>query len=442
MKLANHHLQSLLAVRPLDRVYAGTPTAPDEGAVLVRQLLPGIPEAEATQTAEVFTRHMAQLARLSLPGTLPVREYTTAESGPFYFVTDVPVGVTLGELLKAAGSLPVVTCASIGVALGGLLSHAHENGVSHLALHRSQVLVTPDAEMTLLDLGIVPMLLERVHGRLRRVHTAWDFLFPDPGAVAPELLAGEDPGAATDVYGMGALLYLLSTLVLPYTGTSIVAYNAILSGQDDVDPRSEIADLDPAFAELVARCLRRDPSRRPPMKDVIDQLQTLAEPLDVALDQYRPVIVARSYVERFKPLLRVVDGGRASEDEPAPPPSPAVVPLFADGASELTEGELLARMNAEQRRIYMAGVTAPMESDSSTRTQMRRGIVAGLVLAIIAVMFLMPTLTATSPQEGASGPRTPIAGPPTETVNLQRRAPEPEAPRPLYRRGLEPARGF
>ncbi len=298
------------------------------------------------------------------------------------------------------------------------------------------MLLSAEAGLTLLDLGMVPMLLERVQGRLRQVHTAWDFLYPEPGGVAPELLRGEATGESTDVYGLGALLHLLATAAPPYSGSSVVAYNAILSSQKPCDPREHLPDLDAEYAELVIRCLSRDPADRPTMDEVCETLEALAAPLSEAIAPYAPVLRDTSYTSRFEPLLRVVPGGDAAPDPPAPP-SPAVVPLF-ESDQRLTEAELLAQMSPEQRRIYMAGAHAdPGDGTPSRRQQLKRGAIAGLIITIIAVLILIPSLTSRQSSEY-------VRPPATETVPADATSPErltypaeAETPSNRYRRGPE-----
>ena len=86
---------------------------------------------------------------------------------PLYLVTDVPRGTTLGELVSYVGTLPTEFVAALGLALTKRLHYAHERGVTHLALHRDSVLIRPDGTVTITDLGIAAMWVERE--KLRRV---------------------------------------------------------------------------------------------------------------------------------------------------------------------------------------------------------------------------------------------------------------------------------
>ena len=230
-------------------MYAGVSSDDDARPVLVRRLLPGTPAEEREETAGVFQRHMERLSHLQDEGTLPVREYTRDPDGPFVLVTDVPRGQTLGELVERVGPFPVPVAAAIGVTLGERLVHAHEMGVVHGALHRDNVLMNRSGALAILEMGLVPMLMERLAGRLQRFPTAWNSLFPESGAVSPDVLRGEEVGSWTDVYGLGVLLYRMLTGLSPYEGTAVLAQNTILTGTAPVRIQDVLPDLDARVAE-------------------------------------------------------------------------------------------------------------------------------------------------------------------------------------------------
>lgn len=470
MKLARYHLQSLLAVRPLDRVYAGTCAVGEAANVLIRQLLPGLPTEECLETAAVFERHMQQLTALQEPGTLPVREYVSTEAGPFYYVTDIPNGVTLTELVQSVqGPLRSEMAAAIGVKIGELLAHAHGHGVHHYALQRTSILLSHEPAVSVLDLGLVPFLLERVRVHLREVPTAWEFLFPDAGLVAPEILSGATAGARTDVYGLGGLLYWMMTGELPYSGSSVVVYNSILHGRIAVDPSEKAPQLPVELSALIARCLERAPEQRPAsVTEVVDALRPWAGDFADVAASYGRIIRPQSYLERFSPLLRLVDGGRGKAVVEEPAASQGVVPLFSP-ARPMSEAELLSKMTTEQRGIYLLGV-GDARGNSSRGAQLRRGSVYGVMVALLVLFFFMPELwSGTGPQPAERPPRSttntaPVApvseSPPPADASpagqgrsvsqgsslpavvaqppLRRRSADEESWVPIYRRGLEP----
>ncbi len=398
--LARHHLQSLLAVRPLERLYSGR--ANDGGAdVLVHQVLPGLPAIECPAASRLFLEHFGRRAALSDPGTLPAREVAAREDGPFYYVTDVPSGTTLGELLRAAGSLPVPVAAAVTIAIGNRLEHAHAAGLFHWALHRDAVLLTPDGQTTVLDLGLVPFLDACAPDRLRQARSMWDILFPDPGAVAPELLAGEPLGRATDVYGLGALLYLLVTAVSPYPGRAMMAMNAILGSRRLPDPRREMPNLSPEIAELAMACIARRPEERPgSIGEVLAALQRHAATLPDALRSYGSVLSTTPYSTRYTPRLRLVAGGaEAADASPPEEPAPVVVALFRQPAAQpgrSPEAALLTQMTTEQRTLYLAagnrraGASELSATRLQRRLEIRRGAIVGALVALVLLVTGLP----------------------------------------------------
>ena len=387
--LHDYNLQSLVEVRALERLYSGVHRETGR-RVMIRQLLPGIPESERIATAEVVAAHLRRLSALTDPLLLPALEYTASPDGPLYLVTDVPRGSSLGELIAYAGTLPLDLTATLGTAIAKRLRYAHSHGVAHLALHRGSILLRPDGDITITDLGLASMWFDRLGEKLRQVHSAWNSVYPDPGCVPPEVLAGEPLSEAADVYGLGALLFCMATMQSPYQGQSVVAYNSILSAKAPPDPRAIYADVDDALAEIIMGCLRRVPEERTyqTMNEVIAALGPHCGVWPDVLDGYQSALKDFSWLERAEPRLTLVNGGEGKEalEEPT---DEAVVPLFSPTGDRLTEAELLAAMTSEQRAIYLAGERS---ATSSRRPELHRAVLLGTVIAVLVGAFILPDL--------------------------------------------------
>jgi len=91
------------------------------------------------------------------------------------------------------------------------VEYAHKKGVLHRDFKPSNVLVTQDGQIRLLDFGIAKLLrqqdaqITRVYGRALT-----------PNYASPEQLKDEDLSPASDIYSLGVLLYELIAGVLPY----------------------------------------------------------------------------------------------------------------------------------------------------------------------------------------------------------------------------------
>jgi serine/threonine protein kinase len=395
--LTRYRIRTLLAVKPLERVYSGHGLSEPDHEVLVRHLLPGTPAQERQETAEIFKRHMMSLAELTALTTLPVLEFTHDEDGPLYWVTDMPRGTTLAEFSRAAGSVPPSVAASIGVAVGQSLAHAHVGGLYHGALHGQNVLIDSVFNTYVMDLGLGQVLCERFGGRFRKIDVAWESVFCESGAVAPEVLDGGQIVQQTDVYGLGILLYRLSTGVLPFTGTALLVQNAIVKSKILVDPRNEISDLDPGFASLIVSCLARNPADRPQsMEAVLESLSQWSQPLEQALDSYVPLLDQRAFSQRFEPMLRVVDDSDSLVLPPEEPAASVVTQLFTHSQGAADEAQVLASMSEEEKQAYLEmqinSYRRSVGSETGVRGQVRRGVMYGGVLAVIGLILLWPLM--------------------------------------------------
>ena len=355
--LTAYRIQALLRTQPLERLYVGESTEDPSRRVLIRRLLPGAPDEEKAETATVFQQHLDRLAQLTHPDTLPVHEFSCGEAGPFVLATDVPTGVTAAELIESHGPLSSRQAASLGYAIATRLFHAHELSIIHGALHPGSVLVNGQGNVVLMDLGLAPMLLDRLSARLQRFPAAWNAVFPTPGAVSPEVLKGETPSVQTDVYGLGVLLYTLLTGRTPFEGTAVLAQNAILLGTVPIQTADAVPDVDVTLAGIVDRCLERDPSRRPAdLSEIIAALETLADPMSTALDTLQSHVHNKPYVDRFESRLRVVDAAASSADLSEPP----------SGADLFSHPPVLQRLDPSVERRHRAllrgGVVAPTDA--------------------------------------------------------------------------------
>jgi eukaryotic-like serine/threonine-protein kinase len=91
------------------------------------------------------------------------------------------------------------------------VAQAHTNLIVHRDIKPSNVLVTADVEVKLLDFGIAKLLANDATGGTATVLTMADGGALTPQFAAPEQVAGGAITTATDIYGLGVLLYVLLT---------------------------------------------------------------------------------------------------------------------------------------------------------------------------------------------------------------------------------------
>jgi serine/threonine-protein kinase len=122
-----------------------------------------------------------------------------------YFAMELVEGERITDYCEQR-SLPIEARLRLFVDVCGAVSHAHRNLIVHCDLKPSNVLVTPRGEVKLLDFGIARMLDAADDEALTRGRAALT-----PQYAAPDQLRGEPPSTATDIYGLGVLLWELLT---------------------------------------------------------------------------------------------------------------------------------------------------------------------------------------------------------------------------------------
>lgn len=224
----------------LDRTYA------------LKMLLPDVIERDP-DAAEQFLREARLASRIRHPNIVDVFDFGYAKRRP-YLVMELITGRSLGSRVDDRNAMPPGEVLAIARQLASALAAAHAAGVVHADVTPSNMLVTADNTVKLLDFG-----LARLHGD-RTVDS--EYVMGTPAYISPEQLRG---GAATehsDQYGLGATLFHLLTGAPPFQHAE-VRQICQMHLQAPVPPViSPHGPLPPRLAELVTRCLEKSPASR------------------------------------------------------------------------------------------------------------------------------------------------------------------------------------
>ncbi|MGE5199799.1 MAG: serine/threonine-protein kinase, partial [Rhodospirillaceae bacterium] len=196
-------------------------------------------------TDEVLARFLRErqiLARLQHPGIARLIDGGADDLGRPYFVMEYVEGEPITTYCDRL-ALTIPQRVRLFLDACRAVEFAHRNLVVHRDLKPSNIIVTADGSVKLLDFGIAKLLSGDATDGADQTLTAMPAL--TPAYAAPEQIRGEPATTATDVYGLGSVLYELltgrRTHVLP--DASPLAYaRAIL----DHDPEAPSAAADPA----------------------------------------------------------------------------------------------------------------------------------------------------------------------------------------------------
>lgn len=193
------------------------------------------------------------LARLSHPGIARLYNAGIADDGTPYFAMEYVEGEPITAYCDRH-QLGVEARLQLFERVARTVQHAHSHFVVHRDLKPSNILITEDTRSTprpvLLDFGIAKVLDDAELDNEDLTATGRQLL--TPGYAAPEQHEGGPITAATDVYGLGAVLYELLAGTRPGDDPSRPS-TAVTSTQD-----TEAASARGTTADRLARRLRGD----------------------------------------------------------------------------------------------------------------------------------------------------------------------------------------
>ena len=217
-----------------------------------------LPRAKSTPEAILnFNNEIRALAKLDHPAL--VRALDAGHDGNvYYLVTEYVPGCDLRKLVRRDGPLDMERSASIICQVAEGLAHAHARGLIHRDVKPGNVLVTPDGEAKLSDLGLAGPLegdLEKDPRYGKIVGTA-DYLSPD------HIKAPWDPKPGWDIYSLGCTLYYAVTGKVPFPGGSTADKARAHCELRPLDPRRLNPRLSTEFVEVMADMMAKDPAQR------------------------------------------------------------------------------------------------------------------------------------------------------------------------------------
>jgi serine/threonine protein kinase/Tfp pilus assembly protein PilF len=203
-----------------------------------------------------FRMEAEAAAHLDDPRIVPIYEIGERD-GACYFSMKFIEG---GQLDKIAGSEPMPgrKAAELMAKLAHTLHHAHQNGVLHRDVKPGNILLDAKGEPHLTDFGLA-RLVETESTVTRTLE-----VLGTPSYMAPEQAAGNKAQltSATDVYGLGAVLYQLLTGHPPFVGgTTYETVRMVLETQPR-QPRLWNPKVDRDLETICLKCLEKEPARR------------------------------------------------------------------------------------------------------------------------------------------------------------------------------------
>lgn len=196
------------------------------------------------------------VAKLQHPNIVRIYETGEHEGQPF-FSMDYLEGGDLGTLGRVQRP-PIRRAAGWVKTISEAIEYAHGRGILHRDLKPSNILLDRGGEPRITDFGLA-----------RRVDTEFHLtvtgqVMGSPNFMPPEQASPKrgKSGPASDVYGLGGVLFFLLTGRPPFLGETVVETLRQVTDTEAISPRLLNPEVPRDLATICLKCLEKDPERR------------------------------------------------------------------------------------------------------------------------------------------------------------------------------------
>ena len=226
-----------------------------------------LPRAKSSPESIASFRHEIRAqAQLDHPNLVRV-SYADRDGDTYFFVTEYVPGIDLRRLIRRRGELDEGMAAAVICQAAEAIDYAHRQGLVHRDVKPGNLLITPDGQVKVTDLGLAWYLDNEgagstPQGRGKVVGTS-DYLAPEairhPERIQP----------VSDLYGLGCTLYYCVTGKVPFPGGKHMQKMRRHLKEEPTDPKRLNPELSDTMLRLVRRLLAKSPEDRPASAAVV-----------------------------------------------------------------------------------------------------------------------------------------------------------------------------
>ena len=204
---------------------------------------------------ERFRQEAKAAANLSHPNIVTIHDFGFDDQQIFIVMEYVP-GTDLKTILQSRGGLGVEETLPLIIQACAGIGYAHRVGLVHCDVKPQNMIVTPDQRLKVTDFGIARALAS-IHPQEIN-HVVWG----SPQYFAPEQAAGLSPSPASDVYGLGVVLYEMLTGRLPFIASTASELSHMHRTVMPTPPSQINPLIPPALEQACLKVLSKEPSSR------------------------------------------------------------------------------------------------------------------------------------------------------------------------------------
>lgn len=207
----------------------------------------------------VFTRRFLREARaareIEHPHVVPVLDAGTI-AGRHFLAMPYMAGRSLAERMRTEGRLPTADVARLAAEIGAALDALHRGGLVHRDVKPANILLDEHGVATLTDFGLAK-------GRAYTVLTKPGQVLGTVDYLAPEVIRGKGARPASDIYGLGCVVFACLAGRPPFVSSSPFEVTVAHLGEEPPDPCAGRDDAPAGLSAAVLEALAKEPSARP-----------------------------------------------------------------------------------------------------------------------------------------------------------------------------------
>ncbi len=255
-----YRIEELLGSGGMCDVYRGTHIHMGK-QVAIKILKPQL--AVDPAIARRFEQEARAASRIHHPNAINVMDYGIGEGNTPFIVMEYVNGITLGELIRQHGALPIERAANILRQICGALDDAHGVGVIHRDIKPDNIIIGDYGNsdwVEVVDFGVAK-IQEDLNRRVAL--TGENILVGTPRYMSPEQCEEMPVDARSDIYSLGVVLYEMLAGEAPFKWDSSTRLLVAHATEPPEPLRSKRPDIPAAVEAVVMQALEKDPARRP-----------------------------------------------------------------------------------------------------------------------------------------------------------------------------------
>ncbi len=217
----------------------------------------GLGAGQATAERRQRLRREARAAAALIHPNIAQVYDVLSEGEKDYVVMELVEGKSLAENL-VTGPLSPAEVARLGAQVAEALAFAHRKGIIHRDIKSENIMLTPDGKVKVLDFGLAHILTLPPDQRL----TQEGLVVGTSRAMSPEQAMGKPLDARSDIFSLGSLLYEAACGEPAFAGETVLETMHKVVRAEFVPLRQKAPHVPKQLAEVIERCLARDPADR------------------------------------------------------------------------------------------------------------------------------------------------------------------------------------